>query len=106
VDDVVTTDRSDWSKVATAFRRFFDGLGDVVVDNDHARFIADDTSLELRADGSSSSFMPLHAANLRWEQVTFDPSDQSVRLTDGTSTYVYRVPPRLVEARKGSAEDS
>lgn len=102
----MTVPRSDWSKVATAFRRFFDGLGDVVVDDDHARFVAGDTSLELRVDGSSSSFMPLHTANLRWEQVTFDPSDQSVTLTDGRSAYAYRVPPHLVRARKGSAEAS
>ena len=106
VGDVVTLDRRDWVGVTDAFRSFFDGLGDVVTDHDRARFTADGTSLELDADGTSMSFMPLHTAQLRWERVTFDPADHSVSLTDGASTYAYRIPPHLVEAREREPRDS
>ena len=101
----VTAERGEWAAVTAAFSRFFDGLGVVDVDGRAARFRADETGFDLAADGGSSAFMPLHEARIQWTEVTFDLEAATVTLSDGGSTYVYRVPQRLVDdrdARRGS----
>ncbi|NND04483.1 MAG: hypothetical protein HKN91_17040 [Acidimicrobiia bacterium] len=89
--------REDWAELAAAFTEFFAGAGEVSVGEDALRFSgpAAGTGLELRRDGTSSSFMPLHGLDARWDQVRFDrENDQVVLEGDGVS-YNYRVPPSL-----------
>ena len=106
MDAQVTVDRDAWADVRAAFALFFDGLGDVDIDEQAVQFRADDTGFDLGLDGSSSAFMPLHEARLRWTRATFDFEATTVTLSDGDSSYVYRVPQRLVDARSGRASDA
>ena len=92
-------ERSDWDSVASSFEDFFHGLGTVEIEGGRASFKAQDTGFELDRDGTSQSFMPLHESNLVWDRVTFDQGEMTVTLTDGRSSYRYRVPERLVDRR-------
>jgi hypothetical protein len=93
-----TVDRTNWAELARAFSSFFTGAGTVVVDDEVVRFDGApviETGLELRADGTSRSFMPLHGLDARWERVTFDRETDTVTLAAGDLTYTFRVPPGL-----------
>ncbi len=96
---VQPTSRTDWDGVVTGFRLFFDGLGEVEIGAEHAVFRNDTvgTGFDLRRDGTSTSFMPLHNLELRWDAVTFDRTQRTVSLTASGATYVYRVPPQLLD---------
>ena len=90
-------ERSDWPALRAAFTEFFAGAGEVSAGDDRVRFdgSAAGTGLELRRDGTSSSFMPLHGLDARWDRVRFDrEADEVVMEADGVS-YTYRVPPAL-----------
>ena len=41
--------------------------------------------------------MPLHNLELRWDAVAFDRTQRTVSLTASGATYVYRVPPQLLD---------
>lgn len=89
--------RESWDDVVRQFTRFFEGLGDVEVTAESVRFSASDTGLSLSRDGSSRSFMPLHALTTRWDEVHFDDSAHEVSVVGGDGIrYTYRVPPRLI----------
>lgn len=86
-------DRSDWDAIAEHFGSAFHG-GTTVVDHEELRFDGSpdvETSLVLRRDGTSTSFMPLHGLEARWKRVTFEP-DAITLEADGV-TYTYRIPP-------------
>lgn len=92
--------RQNWDVVCRRFGEFFGRFGEVTVDAQHASFDAPQagTGLELRADGSSSSFMPLHGLELRWDTVRFDDAALEVVLSAAGAAYTYRVPPGLTGA--------
>jgi hypothetical protein len=94
----VILERRDWSSVVEAFVRFFEGLGEVRIDEDRVEFGGAptvQTGLALRRDGTSTSFMPLHGLEARWERVRFDEAREEVVLEGSGVSYVYRVPPDL-----------
>ena len=96
---MVTIDRRSWPEVVSTFEEFFGALGEVSSTDEAVSFSAIprvDTALELRRDGTSSSFMPLHDLQSTWESVTFDSEALEVVLTDGSTSYRYRVPPALL----------
>ncbi|MGI9667484.1 MAG: hypothetical protein ACR2N2_10330 [Acidimicrobiia bacterium] len=102
-----TIDIDDWQAVADAFRHMFAGLGAIVEDPTGIRFLAEETGLDLGRDGTSRSFMPLHESRLRWDTITFDEAEREVLLTDGCSTYLYRIPSNLAtsdEPLRGPAQ--
>jgi hypothetical protein len=90
--------RSDWEAIAHAFGEFFGGCGATSVTDLDLTFdgrprVA--TGLVLRRDGTSTSFMPLHGLEARWDAVRFDADgDEVVLMGDGVS-YTYRLPPAL-----------
>ena len=96
----MTIDRRSWPEVVSAFEEFFGALGEVT-STDHAVSFSGlprvDTALELRRDGTSSSFMPLHDLQSTWQSVTFDGRSSEVVLTDGATSYRYRIPPILLD---------
>ena len=96
-----TYHRAAWDSIAHAFHTMFEGLGEVTEDRDGIRFRTDETGLDIRRDGTSRSFMPLHASSMRWTDATFDMTNDAVMLSDGTSSYLYRVPERLKAIREG-----
>ena len=89
--------RDDWATLVAEFQRFFGPLGEVTLEDDAVEFSADPavvvTGLELRRDGTSHSFMPLHDMRAGWHSVEF--SDGAVSIIGNDATYVYRVPPAL-----------
>jgi hypothetical protein len=89
--------REDWERIGAAFRGFFEGRGEVMVDDERAVFRAESagTGLELGRDGTSRSFMPLHGLDLRWDVVVFDEAAAEVRVMAEGARYTYRVPPQL-----------
>jgi hypothetical protein len=89
--------RDDWDLVCRRFEEFFGRFGEVSADAQCASFAAPraGTGLELRADGTSASFMPLHGLELRWDSVRFDDAQLEVTLSAAGGTYTYRVPPGL-----------
>ena len=93
-----TVSRGDWSAVKATFAAFFAGLGAVTIDDDAVAFTAASvgTGFELRRDGTSSSFMPLHGLEARWDEVAFDDDANEVRIRSAGTTYTYRVPPALL----------
>ena len=96
---IESLNRADWSAVVAAFVAFFGGLGTVEQSDDEVAFAADGTGLALSRDGSSRSFMPLHALEAGWDVVVFDNSDHEVKLMSGATTYTYRVPARLLASK-------
>ena len=98
---MVTIDRRSWPEVASTFEDFFGGLGKITSTDEAVSFSAlprVNTTLELRRDGTSSSFMPLHDLQSTWkESVTFDNTAFEVVLTDGATSYRYRIPPVLLD---------
>ena len=92
-----SVDRSDWAAVLASFSGFFEGLGTIVANGDQASFAAPEagTGLVLGRDGTSTSFMPLHGLNARWEHVTFDRQERTVTVSGEGFAYTYRVPPSL-----------
>ena len=95
---MVTIDRRSWPEVVSTFEDFFGGLGKITSTDEAVSFSALprlNTTLELRRDGTSSSFMPLHDLESTWESVTFDSNAFEVVLTDGATSYRYRIPPVL-----------
>ena len=90
--------RADWAEVIRRFEAFFEGLGDVTVNDDVAAFDGPPTvgtGLALQRDGTSTSFMPLHGLEARWERARFDAAAGEVILEGTGMTYTYRVPPAL-----------
>ena len=87
--------RTSWPDVVAVFTRFFEGLGEVAVEDGTVSFEAPDTGLSVSRDGSSKSFMPLHGLSLTWDTITFDPTRWEVRLAGPGGTYSYVVPPSL-----------
>ena len=85
--------------MVAAFVAFFEGLGTIEESDDEVVFAADGTGLALSRDGSSQSFMPLHALEAGWDVVVFNRSDHEVKLMSGTTTYTYRVPDRLLASK-------
>lgn len=94
----VTITRDQWPELARHFQSFFAGPGVVSVDDDQLAFDGApvvDTGPVLRRDGTSTSFMPLHGLEARWDQVRFDPEAGEITLEGGAVQYVYRIPPAL-----------
>ena len=89
--------REDWAELAAAFREFFAGAGGITIGETLLRFdgAAAGTVLELRRDGTSTSFMPLHGLDARWESARFDRVEDQVVLEGDGVSYTYRVPPSL-----------
>lgn len=83
-----------------AFVAFFGGMGTIEQSDDEVIFAADGTGLALSRNGSSRSFMPLHALEAGWDVVVFDKSNHEVKLMSGTTTYTYRVPDRLLASNQ------
>jgi hypothetical protein len=85
--------------VVEAFRDFFEPFGDVQIAEGSVSFAADATTvatgLELRRDGSSTSFTPLHRLVVGWDDVVFDRRSWAVTLVGPGATYTYEVPPVL-----------
>lgn len=97
MNDRIEMARHRWDELVVEFIRFFAGRGTVTTSSTSVRFEAEHvgTALELRADGTSSSFMPLHALDGRWDTVVFDDGEDAVTLIADTGRYEYRVPPAL-----------
>ncbi|MBT8165717.1 MAG: hypothetical protein HKO63_07675 [Acidimicrobiia bacterium] len=94
--------RNDWPEIAEQFQQFFTGLGSVTVAEDRLVFdgtpvIA--TGLELRRDGTSASFMPLHGFEARWDRVRFDLAAKEISIEADGVRYLYRVPPALSQEK-------
>ncbi|NNF69603.1 MAG: hypothetical protein HKN01_07505 [Acidimicrobiia bacterium] len=95
---MVTIERSDWDALREQFSSFFAGCGTVRSDADIIEFDGApsvETRLTLRSDGTSTSFMPLHGLETRWDRVHFDRRKDEVTLDADGVSYVYRVPPAL-----------
>ena len=91
-------ERDEWSAVGDAFARFFEGLsGAVTKTEDEMEFDADFTGLAIHRNGTSRSFMPLHDLSARWDAIEFDDAAHEVTLIGKGATYIYRVPPQLVD---------
>ena len=88
--------RSQWDELIGAFRAFFEGAGHVEVDGREAVFTAPGTGFSVRADGTSSSFMPLHRFGASWDEIDFDFDAHEVELRSETATYTYRIPEYLL----------
>ena len=101
-DEPTVVARNEWDAVVVAFRHFFEPLGTVTITATEVEFEVEETGLSLGSDGSSRSFMPLHALGMRWETVEFDDNSMEVRLAGDAGTYTYRVPPRLLGRGHGS----
>jgi hypothetical protein len=95
----VTVSRADWAAVVAAFHEFFAGKGVVRGDETMITFAADHdvvaTGLTLTRAGVSTGYMPLHAVEAVWDQVTFDAGSGEVRITVEGVGYTYRVPPAI-----------
>lgn len=93
----VSVDRHDWPEVVRRFRSFFAGRGEITETVDAVTFEgrAEGNALVLRQDGTSSSFMPLHGLEARWDQITFDATAEEVVLEAEGVSYTYRMPPGL-----------
>ncbi len=90
-------ERHDWSRVVSAFARFFAELtGTVGETDDEIEFDAGFTGLAIHRNGTSRSFMPLHDLSARWEAIKFDDTANEVTLIGDGATYTYRVPPQLL----------
>ena len=87
-------ERTDWQTLSESFAAFFNDLGDVTIEPDRLGFAlpASGTGFELRRDGTSRSFMPLHGLELRWDAVRFDREHLEVTVQAEGARYVYRVP--------------
>lgn len=90
-------ERDNWAAVTEAFRGFFAGMGAITETSAEIEFDAGFTGLAIHRNGTSRSFMPLHDLSARWEAIEFDDAAREVTLIGGSSTYVYRVPPQLVD---------
>ena len=96
--NAASLNREDWQEISHQFQRFFAGFGLVTVEDerlvfDGAPVVA--TGLELRRDGTSASFMPLHGFEARWDRIRFDPGANEVSIEAQGVRYLYRVPPAL-----------
>ena len=89
--------RSEWDELTAAFRRFFQGAGQVEIDESDAVFTAPTTGFSVRADGTSRSFMPLHRFGAAWDEIEFDFESHEVHLRSEAATYTYRIPENLLE---------
>lgn len=94
----ITIHRAEWEGLVRAFEEFFSPLGEVGVTDDAVMFSAPaaGTGLTLSRDGSSSSFMPLHGLEARWDTVAFQLERHEVTLSGDGVSYVYRVPPSVI----------
>lgn len=85
-------DRTRWDEVVEAFSRFFEGRGEVRVTEDEVEFRTRAAGLALRRDGTSTSFMPLHALGAHWDEIEFAENGREVTLRGADVTYTYRPP--------------
>jgi len=101
--------RDDWQEISHQFQRFFAGFGLVMIEDDRLVFDGSpvvSTGLELRRDGTSASFMPLHGFEARWDRIRFDPVANEVSIQADGVRYLYRVPPGLQQkSGKSHQED-
>ena len=68
------------------------GAGEGDEDVIPVRVVRVSDGFELRRDGTSRSFMPLHGLELRWDAVRFDSERLEVTVQAEGVRYVYRVP--------------
>lgn len=98
---MTTIARSEWETIRNEFASFFAGAGTVTTEPTELVFDGGPTiatSLAIRSDGTSRSFMPLHDLEARWDRITFDRTADEVILETDAMAYVYRVPPALRRA--------
>ena len=93
----------DWDAISSSFRRMFDGLGDIRIDEGLLEFCSVPpsvpTGISITKTGELAANMPLHAIQSTFTQISFQDGGFSLTLKGPDSTYTYTVPNEILALR-------
>ena len=93
----------EWDTISSSFRRMFDGLGDIRIDEGLLEFCSVPpsvaTGISITKTGELAANMPLHAIQSTFTQISFQDGGFSLTLKGPDSTYTYTVPNEILALR-------